>query len=32
MARCEEAEPTLREAAPGHAVACYLYTEGGGSS
>lgn len=32
MARCEEAEPTLREAAPGHAVACYLYTEGGGST
>ena len=32
MARCDEAEPDLREAAPGHAVACYLYTEGGGSS
>ena len=32
MARCDEAEPALREAAPGHAVACYLYTEGGGSS
>jgi oligopeptide/dipeptide ABC transporter ATP-binding protein len=31
MARCEEAEPALREAAPGHAVACYLYTEGGPS-
>jgi oligopeptide/dipeptide ABC transporter ATP-binding protein len=29
MARCEEAEPALREAAPGHAVACYLYSEGG---
>jgi oligopeptide/dipeptide ABC transporter ATP-binding protein len=29
MARCEEAEPALREAAPGHAVACYLYAEGG---
>jgi len=25
MARCDEAEPVLREAAPGHAVACYLY-------
>ena len=25
MARCDEAEPALREAAPGHAVACYLY-------
>jgi len=25
MARCDEAEPDLREAAPGHAVACYLY-------
>jgi oligopeptide/dipeptide ABC transporter ATP-binding protein len=32
MARCDEAEPALREAAPGHAVACYLYTEGGGST
>jgi oligopeptide/dipeptide ABC transporter ATP-binding protein len=31
MARCEEAEPTLREAAPGHAVACYLYDQGGPS-
>ena len=31
MARCDEAEPALREAAPGHAVACYLYTEGGSS-
>jgi oligopeptide/dipeptide ABC transporter ATP-binding protein len=29
MARCEEAEPALREAAPGHAVACYLSAEGG---
>jgi oligopeptide/dipeptide ABC transporter ATP-binding protein len=29
MARCDEAEPTLREAAPGHAVACYLYAQGG---
>jgi oligopeptide/dipeptide ABC transporter ATP-binding protein len=25
MARCDEAEPALRETAPGHAVACYLY-------
>jgi len=25
MARCDEAEPALREAGPGHAVACYLY-------
>jgi oligopeptide/dipeptide ABC transporter ATP-binding protein len=32
MARCDETEPVLREAAPGHAVACYLYTEGGGPS
>ncbi|MGH7300095.1 MAG: ABC transporter ATP-binding protein [Candidatus Rokuibacteriota bacterium] len=31
MARCDEAEPILREAAPGHAVACYLYHEGGSS-
>ena len=31
MARCEEAEPDLREAAPGHAVACYLYDQGGSS-
>jgi peptide/nickel transport system ATP-binding protein len=29
MARCEEAEPALREVAPGHAVACYLYEQGG---
>jgi oligopeptide/dipeptide ABC transporter ATP-binding protein len=29
MARCDEAEPALREAAPGHAVACYLYAQGG---
>ncbi len=28
-ARCGEAEPALREAAPGHAVACYLYEQGG---
>ena len=26
MARCDEAEPALREAAPGHAIACYLYS------
>ncbi len=25
MARCDEAEPALRETGPGHAVACYLY-------
>jgi oligopeptide/dipeptide ABC transporter ATP-binding protein len=25
MARCDEAEPALREAGPGHVVACYLY-------
>ncbi|MGH7385091.1 MAG: ABC transporter ATP-binding protein [Candidatus Rokuibacteriota bacterium] len=31
MARCDEAEPALREAAPGHAVACYLYDQGGSS-
>jgi oligopeptide transport system ATP-binding protein len=31
MARCDEAEPVLREAAPGHVVACYLYTQGGSS-
>jgi oligopeptide/dipeptide ABC transporter ATP-binding protein len=29
MARCEEAEPALRDATPGHAVACYLYEQGG---
>jgi oligopeptide/dipeptide ABC transporter ATP-binding protein len=29
MARCDEAEPALRETAPGHAVACYLYAQGG---
>jgi peptide/nickel transport system ATP-binding protein len=27
--RCEEAEPELREAEPGHTVACHLYTQGG---
>ena len=29
MPRCEEAEPALLAAAPAHAVACYLYSEGG---
>jgi oligopeptide/dipeptide ABC transporter ATP-binding protein len=28
MARCGEAEPALEPAAPGHAVACYLYANG----
>jgi oligopeptide/dipeptide ABC transporter ATP-binding protein len=27
--RCEEAEPLLREAEPGHLVACHLYDQGG---
>jgi oligopeptide/dipeptide ABC transporter ATP-binding protein len=28
MARCAEADPALEPAAPGHAVACYLYANG----
>jgi oligopeptide/dipeptide ABC transporter ATP-binding protein len=29
FARCDEAEPPLREAEPGHTVACHLYSQGG---
>jgi oligopeptide/dipeptide ABC transporter ATP-binding protein len=28
FARCDEAEPALREVGPGHRVACHLYTDG----
>ena len=29
FSRCDEVEPELREAEPGHSAACHLYTQGG---